>query len=75
MFKAKPEKKITDKYGKKVIFLSQLPFGSSWKKNVNREDGPLMEEYQHRIRLVYLSTFFPLILMYIFFWCIPWPPY
>lgn len=37
MFKAKPNKIITDKYSRKVVFLSRLPLGNSWKKDVEIE--------------------------------------
>jgi hypothetical protein len=67
MFGAKPEKHRIDKYPKMIILLSQLPFGVRWKKNVDKEDIPIFERYQRRIRIMYISTFFPLLIMYIFF--------
>ena len=66
MFRAKPQKHRADKYPKGVIFLSQLPFGSGWKKSIDEEDIPAFEKYQSRIRIMFLSTLFPLFVMYIF---------
>jgi len=76
LFKAKPEKKIMDKYPKKIIFLSQIPFGKTWMKNVDKEDIRLLQTYQHRIRVWWLSIIIPLFLtpltgilyLYILFW-------
>jgi len=67
MFKAKPKKDATDQYEKKVIFLSQLPFGKGWRNNVRREDVRLFERYQFRIKIWYLSLMVPFFLiMFIF---------
>ena len=67
MFKAKPDKNIRDKYPRKVIILSQLPFGKSWRKNIDKDDVRLLQTYQHRIRVWYLSLMIPFFLiMYIF---------
>jgi hypothetical protein len=63
LFKAKPDKKITDKYPKKVIFLSQIPFGKTWMKNVAKEDVKLLQSYQQRIRVWWLSVILPLFLI------------
>ena len=67
MFKATPDKNIKDKYPRKVIILSQLPFGKSWAKNIDKEDVRLLQTYQRRIRVWYLSLMIPFFLiMYIF---------
>jgi hypothetical protein len=56
MFKAKPDKKITEKYPKKVINRSQRPFGKSWTKYIDNNDLNILQKYQHRIMIFYLST-------------------
>lgn len=61
--KAKPDKNITDKYPKKIILLSQVPFGKSWKHSVNEKDIRLLQTYQHRIRVWYLSLMPPFFLI------------
>jgi hypothetical protein len=61
MFNLKPGKNLKDKYPKKIIFLSQLPFGSRWKNSVDKEDIELFENYQHRIKIWYLSLVIPFI--------------
>jgi len=67
MFKAKPDKNLKGKYPRKVIILSQLPFGKSWKKNVDKDDVKYLQIYQRRIRVWYLSLMIPFfIIMYIF---------
>jgi len=67
MFKAKPDENIRDKYSRKVVFLSQLPFGKSWMKYVDKEDVKLLQTFQHRIKVWYLSLMIPFFLvMYIF---------
>ncbi len=43
MARAKPGKSITKKYSKRVIFWSRLPFGTSWKDAIDREDIELLE--------------------------------
>lgn len=55
MFKAKPDKTIIEKYPKKVIMSSSLPFGSSWKKKVQENDIGVLEVYQSRVRICFLS--------------------
>jgi hypothetical protein len=40
MLRLKPKMDISKKYSRKVIFLAQLPFGSSWKK-IWRKKMPL----------------------------------
>lgn len=62
----KPEKNMIDKYDKKVIFFSHLPFGNSWKSKVAKEDIELFESYQHRIKIWYLSLIVPLILFFVY---------
>lgn len=67
MFKAKPDKNIKGKYPKKVVMLSQLPFGRSWVKNIDKDDVRLLQAYQRRIRVWYLSLMIPFFLiMFIF---------
>jgi hypothetical protein len=66
MFRAKPDKNITQKYPKKVIFQSQLPFGSSWKKKIDKSDILVMERYQQRIKWWYLSLIIPFALFLTF---------
>ena len=67
MFKGKPDENIKDKYSRKVVFLSQLPFGKRWIKYVDNEDVKLLQTYQHRIKVWYLSLMIPFFLvMYIF---------
>jgi len=67
MFKAKPDENIKDKYPRKVAFLSQLPFGKSWMKYVDKEDVKLLQTRQRRIKVWYLSLMIPFFLiMYIF---------
>ncbi len=63
MFKAKPNKNLMDKYPRKVVFLSQLPFGKNWKKYIDKDDVRLMEPYQHRIKVWFLSIIIPLLLI------------
>ncbi len=64
MFNAKPHNNLTKKYPKKVIFMSQLPFGNKWKNNVEKEDIVIFQNYQYRIRIWFLSLMIP-------FWLIP----
>jgi hypothetical protein len=52
---AEPKKNITSRYSKKVIFLSRLPFGSSWKKSIYNEDIKTLERFNYRIKIWYLS--------------------
>jgi hypothetical protein len=68
MFDAKPDRKSTSKYSKKVIFLSQLPLGSRWKKGVNKDDIKIFEKYQYRIKIWYFSVliFFCLFIAYLY---------
>ncbi len=66
MFKAKPDKHLHIKYSRKIILLSQLPFGIKWKKNVHSDDLNKMVTYQHRIIIWYLSVIIPFILFYIY---------
>jgi hypothetical protein len=63
MFKAKPDKGILIKYPKKIVFLSQLPFGKSWIKNIDKDDIKLFTTYQERIRVWYLSIIIPIFLI------------
>ncbi len=69
MLRLKPKKNIINKYQKRTIFLAQLPFGSSWEKNILKEDILLFENYQYRIRIWYLSVMisFFLFFVYLFF--------
>jgi hypothetical protein len=67
MFKAKPGNHIRNKYLKRTVLLSQLPFGGSWKRSVEKVDIPVLERYQKRIRIWWLTTFIPLVTMYVFF--------
>jgi len=62
----KPKKELMDKYSKKVIFLSQLPFGSRWRKGINKEDIELMKRYQGRIKIWYLTLIIPFVLIFIY---------
>jgi hypothetical protein len=68
MLLAKPERKILDKYPRRVIFLSQLPglFGNAWKNGIENEDLKKMESYQHRITIWYLSILIPFLLIFLF---------
>ena len=67
MLKAKPDRKITSKYQRKIIFLSQLPFGKRWRQHIGKEDITSLEIYQYRIRIWYLSLIIPFFLiLYIF---------
>ena len=59
MFQIKPEKEITNKYHRKIVFLSQLPFGKGWKKHVDKADIAVLERYQFRIKIWYLSIMIP----------------
>ncbi len=63
MFKAKPDKQILRKYPRNIVFLSQLPFGKSWGKNIDKVDVKLFRSYQQRIRLWYLSILIGLFLI------------
>ncbi len=67
MFKAKPANHVTNKYQRRTVLLSQLPFGGSWKKSVEKVDYPVFEKYQQRIRIWWLTTFLPLLIIYAFF--------
>lgn len=66
MLRLKPKKNIINKYQKKIIFLAQLPFGSSWKKNILKDDIRLFENYQYRIRIWYLSVMIPFFLFFVY---------
>jgi hypothetical protein len=67
MFKAKPDKNIKGKYPRKVVMLSQLPFGKSWANNIDKDDVKVLQTYQRRIRVWYLSLMIPFFLiMYVF---------
>jgi len=66
MFKAKPDKNLHIKYSRKIILLSQLPFGIKWKKDVNSDDLNKMVKYQYRIKIWYLTVIIPFILFYIY---------
>lgn len=68
MFKAKPDKSLLVKYPRKIIFLSQLPFGRRWKKFVAPDDLKAMEKYQYRITISYLTIIIPWCLSYIYFY-------
>ena len=59
MFKAKPEDNITRKYPRGVRFYSQMPFGKSWTRRVDKSDVQVLEKYQRRIRIWYLSVIVP----------------
>jgi hypothetical protein len=59
MLKAKPCKNVVNKYPRKIVFLSQMPFGKRWIKFVDSEDLHLMEKYQYRIKLWYLALIIP----------------
>ncbi len=65
MFSARPTKDITEKYPKKIIFMSQFPFGKFWKMYVEHEDLEIMAKYQYRIKIWFLSIIIPLFI-------IPW---
>lgn len=64
-FRVQPKKEITIKYPKRVLILSSLPFGCSWKKHVEKEDLPLLETYRQRIRIWYLSFFVPFLSLHL----------
>jgi len=65
MFKARPDKKLLDKYSKKLIWLSGLPFGKKWKTGVAQEDIAMFEKYQKRTTIWYLSVIIPYALFYL----------
>jgi len=64
MFNAKPDKTIIEKYPKKVIILSSLPFGSSWKEKVQKNDIGALEAYQFRVKICFLSMVVALLVFY-----------
>jgi hypothetical protein len=66
MFKARPQKKITDKYPKKVVSLSQKPFGSKWIEEMSEEDIDVFRRYQYRIRVWFLSVTIPFCLIFLY---------
>ena len=67
MLKAKPDRGITSKYPKRIIFLSQLPFGKRWRQHIDKVDIRPLEIYQRRIATWYLSLIIPLFLiLYVF---------
>jgi hypothetical protein len=68
MFKAKPGKNITCNYPKKIIFLSQLPFGTRWMKWIDKVDHTSFQTYQRRIRIGFLSVMIPLFIIPLAFW-------
>jgi len=59
MFKAKPEENIARKYPKGMRFYSQIPFGKYWTRRVAKSDVQVLEKYQRRIRIWYLSVIIP----------------
>jgi hypothetical protein len=68
MFKSKPDRNRINKYPKKIIFMSQLPLGSKWKKRVDKDDIKIFEQYQNRIKVWSGSViiFFCLFIGYIY---------
>jgi|APFre7841882724_1041349.scaffolds.fasta_scaffold189232_2 hypothetical protein len=64
MFKAKPDKRMIEKYPKKVIIASSLPFGTSWKKKVEKNHIAILEAYQFRVRICFLSIILALLGFY-----------
>jgi hypothetical protein len=66
MFSLRPGKDVTNKYQRKVVFLSQLPFGNRWKRYIKKEDIKLFENYQYRIRIWYLSVIVPFFLFFVY---------
>jgi len=66
MFKARPDKKLLDKYSKKLILQSSLPFGKKWKTGIAQEDIAVFEKYQKRIKIWYLFAMIPFFCF--FFW-------
>jgi hypothetical protein len=43
--------------------MSQFPFGKIWKKHVDHEDLGIMEKYQFRIKMWFLSIIIPLFII------------
>jgi hypothetical protein len=68
MLKAKPNEAIIRKYSKKIISLSQRPFRTSWVKSVAPEDIRLLQTYQYRIRVWFLSIIIPFIAIFAYLW-------
>lgn len=64
MFKAKPDKSIVEKYSKMVIIAASLPFGSSWKKKVEKNHISVLEAYQFRVRICFFSIVVSLLVFY-----------
>jgi hypothetical protein len=68
--KSKPQKDVLNKYSKKMLYQSQLPFNSHWKKHVHADDLPIMEGYQYRIRVWFVSFVVSNIIFFIY-WMSP----
>ncbi len=66
MFRAKPKGDIMDKYSKCVSFHFQLPFVSSWRKDIRDEDIELIKRYRYRIRIWYLSVIIPAFSIFVY---------
>lgn len=59
--RAQPKKEITKKYSRRVLLLSTLPFGHTWKKHVENEDLSVLERYRERVGIWYLCFFVPVL--------------
>ena len=69
--KAKPEENMTRKYPKGVRFYSQLPFAKYWTRRIAKSDVRVLEKYQYRIRIWYLSTVIPFFALLLFLSIMP----
>lgn len=66
LFRAKPKRAILLRYSRRTRYLSQLPFGDTWKQAVTTEDLPALAEYQRRVRIWYLSLIIPFVVLFAF---------
>jgi len=55
--RAKPEKRILDKYNKKTFVSSTLPFSNSWQAQVHESDVERFLAYRKRMLILYVLNF------------------
>ena len=68
--KSRPDKNITEKYSKKTVILSQLPFGSKWKAKVDENDIVAMVQYQHKVKVWYSYMLITVLFFFIYMFSI-----
>jgi len=63
----KPDKNITSKYKIRILFLSSLPFGSQWRKHIEKDDLAFFEKIFFLLKLQHYSAGIILSLCIIYF--------